>query len=253
MSMISVTVVAPFALLGQFGHKTHWGGGGTMTDVFEGLFGREERTPEESAVDDLRRLKDRNDSAEAAFQRERERRAEYLHMDQRIRNIASLEVNKVVNSLIAMGVGYAAWKEYGVLGIAGIAAAAWAFVWWQRREDRQRPSWNIDGVDELAEDTVIQNQIAEHERDARSWLRVEGKYLHWDGFFDHPFWEDVNKCVRAYAGMSHAKRVADNAAARARSLPYRQAMQARLKEHNLDWDLPHWARLASNEKTLGKV
>lgn len=158
------------------------------------------------------------------------------------------EVNKVINGLIAFGIGYAAWKEHGFIGVAGVAAAAWAVVWWQRREDGQRPSWKIDKVVELVEDAVIQNRIAEYERDGRSWLRVEGKYLHWEGFFEHSYWKDVNNTVRSYAGTIHAKRAADNASAGAGSLPYRVAMQARLEEHGLDCDPLHWARLAPEEK-----
>lgn len=222
-----------------------------MTDIFDGLFGRDDRTEAERAADDTRALKERNSRAEVAFEKERDRRADYLQMDQRMRNIASREINKVVNGLIALGVGYAAWREYGFVGVAAVGAAAWAFAWWQGWDDQKRPSWKIDEVDELAEDSVIQQGIAEWEHDGRSWLRVEDKYLHWDGFFEHPFWEDVNKRVRTYAGMTHAMRAADNASARVTSLPYRVAMRARLKEHDLDWDLPHWARLGVEEQKPG--
>lgn len=222
-----------------------------MADIFDGLFGRDDRTDPERAADDLRELSERNSRAEAAFEKERDRRADYLHMDQRVRNIATREINKVVNGLITLGIGYAAWREYGFAGAAAVGVVAWLIAWWQGREDRKRPAYMIEEVDELAEDSVVQQRIVDYERDGRSWLRIDGQYLNWDGLFDHPFWDDVNKRVRTYAGMTHAKRVADNATVRAASYPYRLAMRDRLKQDDSDWELPHWARLTPEERKTG--
>ena len=102
-------------------------------------------------------------------------------------------------------------------------------------------------IDDLAEDSVTQELIIEWERQGKPWIIIKGKYLHFEGLFDYPFWQTVQKRVRSYASMTHEKRVADNSAARKASLPFRVAMRARIKDHDLESDLPYWSRLNSSE------
>ncbi len=218
------------------------------SDIFAALFGEEQPSDEEREAERHKWDDERNESSRLAFEKERERRADYIAMDQRIRNIASGEINKVVNALLLMGIGYAAWRGYGFIGAMGVALAGAGLVWLQSRAEKQRPQWMIAEIDDLAEDTVTQELIVEWERQGKPWIIVKGQYLHYEDFFAYPFWQTVQKRVRSYASKPHKIRIADNAAARKASLPFRLAMRARLKAHNVEWDLPSWSRLSSAEK-----
>ncbi|MBP8231000.1 MAG: hypothetical protein KAY22_01730 [Rhizorhabdus sp.] len=215
---------------------------------FRQILGNDERTDDERAEDQRKLDVRRNERAREAFERERDRRIDYLQMDQRIRNIASREVNKVVMVGVVFVGTYAFGRDYGWPAGAAFLIAIAALHWWDGRKAEKLPRFKIDEVDQLAEDTVTHERIVAYERDGKPWLWVKGQYLHWEGLFDHPFWDDVNRRVRTYAGMSHQKRVADNRAARAASLPFRKAVIARLREQDAEWELPSWARLDSDER-----
>ncbi|MES2496387.1 MAG: hypothetical protein V4618_09745 [Pseudomonadota bacterium] len=219
-----------------------------ISKSFAAMFGKDERTDNERAEDWRKRDERLNEQSREAFERERDRRADYFHMDQRIRNIVTGEVNKVVMIGLAFVGTYAFGRDYGWPAGAAFLIGAGALYWWERRKAEKLPRFKIDEVDELAEDTVTHERIVAYERDGKPWLWVKGEYLHWEDFFDHPFWDDVNSRVRTYAGMSHQKRVADNKAARAASLPFRKAMIARLREQDAEWELPGWARLDFDER-----
>jgi hypothetical protein len=216
--------------------------------IFDNLFGKDERTDEERKRDKRKWNEESNERSRIAFEKERDRRAEYFAMDQRVRNIVSGEINKLIlMGLVVAGV-YGLGKEYGWPAGVAVVIVAGAIWWWEDRKAQKLPKYKIEEIDELAEDTVTQERIVACERDGKPWLWAEGEYLHWEGVFDHPYWEDMNKRVRSYTGKPHKDRKADNEAARDASLPYRKAMLARLREQGKDWELPYWARLNSEER-----
>ena len=110
------------------------------SDIFEAMFGEDERSDEEREAERREWDDERNESARLAFEKERDRRADYIAMDQRIRNIASGEINKVVNAIVFVGVGYAAWREYGFIGAVGIGFAAAGLFWLQSRGEKKHPA-----------------------------------------------------------------------------------------------------------------
>ena len=103
------------------------------SDIFEAMFGKDERSDEEREAERRERDDVRNESSRLAFEKERDRRADYIAMDQRIRDIASGEINKVINAVVFMGVGYAAWRQYGLVGAVGVGLVAAGLVWLQSR------------------------------------------------------------------------------------------------------------------------
>lgn len=215
---------------------------------FGALFGKSERTAEERENDRREWDRRRNEDAEKAFEKERDRRADCLHMDQRIRNIVSAEINKLIMVGFVIAMVYGLGGQYGWPAGVAVLMVAFALYWWEDRKAQKLPRYKIDEVDRLAEDTVTHERIVAYEREGKAWLWAKGEYLHWEGFFNHPYWEDVNKRVRAYVGMSHQKRAADNKAARAASLSFRKAMIVRLREQDAEWELPAWAWLDFEER-----
>jgi hypothetical protein len=216
--------------------------------IFDGVFGKGKQTVEERERAELERNRERNEAAEQAFEKERDRRGDYLHMDQRIRKIVAGEINKLVITGIVIAAVISVGNEYGwpaALAVLVVASSIW---WWEDRKAKKLPQFKVEEVDDLAEDTVTHGRIVTYEREGKPWVWVEGEYLEWDDIFDHPYWDEVNNRVRVYVNMPHQMRVADNKAARLVSLPYREAMLARLREQGEDWELPIWARIEPEER-----
>jgi len=189
-----------------------------------------------------------NAEAKAAFEKERDRRSDYLHMNERIRRIVGEEINKAILIGMAGVAVYTSGQRYGWLAGAAVFAVAVAIWFWLEKQEEKSVHFKIAEVDELAEDTATHNRIVEMEEMGKEWAFVKGRYLHWGDMFDHPFWENVNRKVRSYVAMSHKRRVEDNLSARARSLPYRFAMEAKLKAMDGEWELPAWAHIRSDER-----
>jgi len=218
-------------------------------EPFGALFGVDDSTEDEGEKERRERDRRRNDAAERAFDEERDRRTDYLHMDQRIRNIVSVEINKLLLKGMVIVGAYSLGREYGWPAGLALLIAAGALYWSDNRKAQKLPRFKIEEVDQLAEDSVTHELIVAYEGDGKPWLWTKGQYLHWEGLFDHPYWETVNLRVRSYVRMSHQQRIADNKAARVASLPFRKAMIARLREQDAEWELPGWARLNSEERS----
>lgn len=204
-------------------------------------------------ADERQLIESQNDRAGEAFERERDRRADYLGMEQRIRRIAVEEVNRLTRVIVTLIIAYAANAEYGWPALVVVLLGAFFLAWRADRKEQKLPKHKIEEVDDLASDSVTHERIADLEEAGKVWLVVKGKYPEERYVFDHPYWETVNKRVRRYVSMCHSDRIADNRAARDRSLPYRKAMIAKLKGNDKFWkldkdlDLPNWARIDFGE------
>lgn len=220
--------------------------------AFETLFGKDERTTEEREADRLRGIKERHEREQQAFERERDRRADYIAMDNRIRRIIGEEIGKLYILGLAFAAMYGLGNKYGWWAGAAVVVAYVAWHWWEERKLKDTSKYKIEEVDELAEDTVQHERLVELEEAGKPWLHVGNVYVEWTNVFDAPYWEQVNKRVRTYAVTPYQKRIADNAAARSRSLPFREAMNAKLQANPKfkegDFDLPYWARIRDDEK-----
>ncbi len=198
-------------------------------------------------LEENRLLEEQNDRARVAFEKERDRRATYLAMDERINRLAGRQIQATFLACVAVGFIIAVDHEYGkpssLIAIVAIAT----ICWWQVRNTRKQPSYKIGEVDELAEDTIIHERIVTLERDGKPWAWVKSGYVESDGFFDYPYWEDVKRRVSQYSRMSHRERLDDNKTARRASIAYRKAMLARLTAQESQLELPYWARLSSDE------
>ncbi|WIA56006.1 hypothetical protein N6H05_23810 [Sphingobium sp. WTD-1] len=219
--------------------------------TLEGLFGGP-RSDEERANDERKWDRESNERARIAFEKEKERRADYVAMDQRIRNIVSQEINKVFWVAAFLGAIWWTNDRYGSAPAVGVFVIGMAIWLWEGRKADQLPRKGIEEVDDLAEDTVSHRRIVAFEEAGRPWVTVKGKYLHYEEFNDHPFWDEVNKQVREYVRMSPKSRKSHNRAARDASLPYRLAMQSKLDtaggEHGEEWSLPYFARFDARER-----
>ena len=224
--------------------------------AFETLFGTSERTPEAQEADRLRGIRERHEREQLAFERERDRRADHIAMDNRIRRIISEEIGKLYILGLTLAAMYGLGKEYGWWAGVAVIVAYVAWHWWEKRKLMDTSKYKIEEVDELAEDTVQHERLAELEEAGKPWLHVGNVYVEWTNVFDAPYWEQVNKRVRTYAMMPYKQRVADNAAARSRSLPFRVAMNAKLRANPRfkegEFDLPYWAKIRADEKEKHK-
>jgi hypothetical protein len=198
------------------------------------------------------RAEQRNEWARESFEAERDRRQAYIDMDRRIRSIASQESQKLLAMLAAGALIFGTFYKQGFL--PGAAMAGVLFLWWRylERQERRLPKHKIEEVDDLAEQAATHHRIANMAEAGEEWLAISGEYLEWSSTFGHPFWDDVNATVRKYARLSHDERLVDLETARARSLPYRRAMEARLKAIDADWHLPGWADIEPGERTDGQ-
>jgi len=193
------------------------------------------------------RQKALNDRDWERFDQQRKQRTENLATDGHIRRIAGEEIAKAVTGPIAIAFVFVFYHEYGWLGATG-AALVVAVLWWRSdRETKRRLSYKIDEIDDLAEDTVTHRRIAELAEGGRKWLKVTRRYTEPKEVFDHPYWSEVNECVRRYARIPHHERVADNRSARNKSAPYRKAAWNEHSAPMSDWELPSWARLDSED------
>ncbi|WP_313808823.1 hypothetical protein [Sphingobium sp.] len=217
------------------------------TDVFDGLFGKA-RSAEEQEAADREWERESNENARKYFQRERDHRAEYVAMDLRIRNIVNEEIMKCVWMGILLAGVYSANRDYGTVGGIAVFVAGIAIWIWHDRKSKKRPRYNIEESDELAEDTIGHRRIVEFEEAGKPWVTVKGDHMYFEEFFQHPFWKQVNEQVHEYVRMSPAERKAHNRAARNASLPYRIAMLTKLRTHDKEWELPHFAWIDHEER-----
>jgi hypothetical protein len=216
--------------------------------MIENLFDNEQFLEEEPQLtDEEREAGESNERSRIAFERDAKLRADRFARDQHVRSIVAGEVNKLVIAGVVIAAAYSAKNEYGWAAGAVVISLAGAVWWWENRKLQGLPKYKAEEVDELAEDTVTHERISAYERNAKPWIWVKEEDVHWDDFFDYPYWKDVNDRVRTYVTKSHKDRLADNAKARLESLPYRKAMQAKLREQGGDFELPYWAELSHDE------
>lgn len=219
-----------------------------MSDVdlgktFDELFGKDERTDEQRAADGLIQDRKRNARSYDEFYEERDRRIDHMAMDDRIRSIAVNEIWRflaVISGII--GVSYAGYR-FGWLGSIGVIMAIIALVWVDDRGKQKQTSFKIDEIDELARDTIAHERIVNFASNNQPWLPSGDE----SPLFEHPYWYDANHRMTKYSRQAHKLRLADNAAARAASLPYRKEALRVLQEKDGDSELPYWARIKSNE------
>lgn len=202
-------------------------------------------------TDDQRELKERNrrldrehnDTARDNFERARDRRSDYIEMDNRIRRIAGREVRESINMTVFGGLFILAVERGSWLSAAAVAAVGGFLFWENARNKRKDPKYLIGEIDELAENTIAHERIVEFEALGQIWVRAKPGDVVTGKIFEDPYWRTVNERVRHYASISHSERIVDNARARAQSLPHRQFRLAELKFKNLDCELPYWAEI----------
>lgn len=214
-----------------------------LDNVFESIFGKDERSDDQKKHDNVERLRNKNESDERLFERERDRRLENVQMDQRIRRIAQENTNNLVVTLLFVAGIFWSVSEFGWMG--GIAAfcAFMAYSWWDEKHQKKSPRFQLEDVDDLAEDTVTHERISEMAEVDGNWIEVKGGYVEWGDVFEYPYWERVNKKVRNYVSMSHKDRQKDNAVARAASLSYRVSKTDELRALDKGYDLPYRAKV----------
>lgn len=226
-----------------------------INDIFNGLFGPDTRTPEERERDDADVSKDaakyderRNEGFKEQFERAKEQRERSLAEEARIRKIVTEEQNKFFLMLCTwVAAGYLGY-QYGTWAFFTTGLVVWAWQWNSDRKANLKPEYKLDQIDDLAENTVTHERIVEMESSNRSWITLDDEYgPECENVFDHPYWSRVNAKVREYRWKSHKERLADNAAARAASLPFRKAKLTHIQSINAKWELPCWCNIRHDE------
>lgn len=202
-----------------------------LEDIFPGL---PKYTEEERAQQERERIERRNEGFRESYEREKERREKRIWEDDQIRRIAGEEISKTVYVFVAIGFAYGVNKDYGTLGSVGVMAVYFFWLWWSERSKKHKPFQMLDGVDELAEKAVTHQRIVELEHAGKPWIVIEDGYAEYHNLFDHPYWEQVNTRVREYRALSFVNRNEASKAARKASLPFRIAMEQRLKAENIE-------------------
>jgi hypothetical protein len=214
-----------------------------LDNVFESIFGKDERSDAQRKLDSAERLRNKNESDERLFERDRDRRLENFQMDQRIRRIAQENTNSLVITLLFVAGIFWSVSEFGWLGGITAFCAFMAYSWWDEKHQKKSSRFRLEDVHDLAEDTVTHERIAEMAEAAENWIEVKGGYVEWGDVFEYPYWERVNNKVRNYVSISHTDRMKDNAVARAASLSHRIAKTDELKALDNGYDLPYRAKV----------
>lgn len=190
----------------------------------------------------------RNEDAKGQFERTKAQRDKRLGEEFRIRKIVAEEQNKLVGVLGAFGFAAAMGYQYGGWVTSVIGIAIWAWHWNTERKAKLKPDYMLGEIDELAEDTVTHERIVALENSGKRWIIIDEKSWPEAGeVFDYPYWKEVNARVRDYQGKNHKERLANNQAARAASLPFRQAKDAQIRSLNSLRELPYWCEIRFNE------
>ena len=211
--------------------------------VFDDLFGKDDRTDEQRAADSLIQDRKRNARSYDEFYEERKRRIDYMAMDDRVQGIAVNVIWRFLCVLTVIIAFYFAGYKYGWLGVIGVGLLLVPVVWFYDRENQKQTSFKIDEIDQLAEDTIAHERIVSFASSNKPWLPSGNE----SPLFENPYWYDVNQRVTQYSRQKHKLRLADNAAARAASLPYRKKALSALRENDGEAELPYWARIDSKE------
>lgn len=228
------------------------GAGGAVTDdtvesAFDELFNVDERTDEEREQEKLEYDRERNESAQASFERTRDRRSDKLNMDSRIRQIAQEQSYYTLKAVGFCAAVYFVGQNYGAVACIALIVAGYIYVWNDERKQKKNPQYMLGQIDELAEDTVVHERIAALASEGKPWLTDYDNGPDNEGAFGYPYWKEVNKKVSLYSSQNQKLRLADNAAARAASLPYRRKALSDIRAQESDADLPYWAQLNMTE------
>jgi len=219
-----------------------------MTDSLSKILGRpDERTPEQRAADDeARETRRDNEEQRELFEKDQERRADYLAMDHRIRSIANEEAAKAIYMLGALGLLYGLDKTYGWLGVVGGIIFIGVALWYSQREQEKTPSYRGEEAFQLGEEAELHARMVALGDD---WIRIKNNG-DWEcsHLWDAPFWLNARSRAQRYTRMTHKQRRADCLAARRASLPLRVAALAKLRAISLDAELPYVARINDDDR-----
>lgn len=219
-----------------------------IKDIFKGLFSSDEYSNDEAEAKPTTLNERRNEDAKGQFERTKAQRDKSLDEEFKIRKIVTEEQNKLVGVLGAFGFAAAMGYQYGGWAMSATLIATWAWQWNTERKAKLKPDYMLGEIDELAEDTVTHERIVALENSNKPWIIIDEESWPEAGeVFDYPYWSEVNARVRLYREKSHKERLVDNQAARAASLPFRQAKDAQIRSLDSLRELPYWCEIRFDE------
>jgi len=192
-----------------------------------------------SAEEDSRE-RDRNEHFRVRVERRREQRFQKLSREAQIRKIAREESRVAFYLILGIGAAYIIGEDMGIFWGLIVFIGIWLVLWLKGREEKKRPDYMVEEIDDLAEEAVTHERVGQFDAANIEWLKRRGPYAEPEAIFEAPFWELVDKRVSEFERKSHKERLMETNKIKMRSLPILQAKVAELRAQRDNVEFPYW-------------